>query len=173
MISQQLAAAIADQMVFELYSSYIYLGLAAGLDKLKLPGAAHWMRMQSEEELIHANLFFDYLTDQGADITLAPIGEAPTSVATPKEAFEKALAHEKKVTERIRNLCAIAMKDADFASLSYLNWFITEQVQEEKSVSEIIDKFEFACDAKPGLLFIDKELSLRAKPTVPAIAQGE
>ena len=93
MISKELAKAINEQMVFEMYSSYIYLGLAAGLERLKLPGAAHWMRMQVDEELIHANIFYNYLNDQEAEITLGAIDKVATKVKSAKEAFELALKH--------------------------------------------------------------------------------
>ena len=172
MISKELAKAINEQMVFEMYSSYIYLGLAAGLERLKLPGAANWMRMQVDEELIHANIFYNYLNDQEAEITLGAIDKVATKVKSAKEAFELALKHERIVTGRINQLCALAAKNNNYATMTFLNFFVTEQVQEEKSVQQIIDKYEFAGASKEALLFIDKDLALRAAPTVPAIAQN-
>lgn len=171
MISKELARAINDQMVFEMYSSYIYLGLSAALEKLKLPGAAHWMRMQVDEELIHANIFYNYLNDQEAEIELGKIDKVGTKVKSAKEAFELALKHERIVTGRINQLCALAMKSNQFATLTFLNFFVTEQVQEERSVQQILDKLALAENSKEALLFIDKDLALRAAPTVPAAAQ--
>lgn len=171
MLSKELAKAINDQMAFEMYSAYVYLGLSAGLEKLKLPGAAHWMRMQAEEELIHANLFYDYLNDQDAEVSLGAIDKVSSKVKTAKEAFELALKHERLVTGRINQLCALAAKNNNYATLNYLNFFVGEQVQEEKSVQQIIDKYELAENSKEALLFIDKDLALRAAPTTPTIGQ--
>ena len=96
MISKKLAKALNEQMVFEMYSSYIYLALAAALEKNKMPGAVHWMRMQADEELIHANIFFNYLTDQNAEIELDAIPKPAISAKTPLEIFQAALGHERE-----------------------------------------------------------------------------
>ena len=130
------------------------------------------MRMQVDEELIHANIFSNYLNDQEAEITLGAIDKVATKVKSAKEAFELALKHERIVTGRINQLCALAAKNNNYATMTFLNFFVTEQVQEEKSVQQIIDKYEFAGSSKEALLFIDKDLALRAAPTVPAIAQN-
>lgn len=170
MISKKLAKALNEQMVFEMYSSYIYLALAAALEKNKMPRAVHWMRMQADEELIHANIFFNYLTDQNAEIELDAIPKPAISAKTPLEIFQAALGHERLVSSRISKLAAQAMKENDFSTMTFLHFFITEQVQEERSVSNVIDKLEMAGSSREGLLFVDAELAARTAPVAPPSA---
>jgi len=170
MIEKKLSEALNDQMQFELFSAYVYLGFSAAFERLKLPGAAHWMKTQADEELIHANLFYSYLIDQEAEITLGEIGSASSKGKTALDLFERALKHEKVVTERINRLSALALKSESFATLTFLNYFLTEQIQEERSVQQIIDQLTLAGDSREALLFIDKELAARPAPTAPAAA---
>ena len=116
-------------------------------------------------------MFYDYLNDQDAEVSLGAIDKVSSKVKTAKEAFELALKHERLVTGRINQLCALAAKNNNYATLNYLNFFVGEQVQEEKSVQQIIDKYELAENSKEALLFIDKDLALRAAPTTPTIGQ--
>ena len=130
-MKKELASALNDQMVFELYSSYIYLGLAACLEKMKLPGAAHWMRIQVDEEIIHAGIFYNYLNDQSEDIVLDTIKKPELGkIRTPLDAFKEALKHEKLVTARINKLVELSIKSGGYATMAFLNFFVTEQVQE-------------------------------------------
>ena len=130
-MKKELASALNDQMVFELYSSYIYLGLAACLEKMKLPGAAHWMRIQVDEEIIHAGIFYNYLNDQSEDIVLDTIKKPEVGkIKTPLDAFKEALKHEKLVTARINKLVELSIKSGGYATMAFLNFFVTEQVQE-------------------------------------------
>ncbi len=169
MISKELGKALSSQMVFEMYSSYVYLGLAAKLEKMKMPGAAHWLRVQTDEELIHANFFYVYLNNQDAEIELSAIAKPELSkVSSPLQAFETALKHEHIVTERINALAALSLKMNDFSSLNFMNFFLSEQVQEEKSVRDILDKFNLADGAKEGLLLLDSELASRPAASLPA-----
>ncbi len=171
-MKKELANALSAQMVFELYSSYIYLGLASILEKLKLPGAAHWMRVQVDEEIIHAGIFYNYLNDQGENIVLDDIKKPELDgVRTPLAAFQQALKHEKLVTVRVNKLAEISLRSGEYATMAFLNYFVTEQVQEERSVQAIIDKLERAGDDEKALLFIDAELQNRPAATPPAAAQ--
>mgnify|MGYP004715018183 FL=1 len=171
-MKKELASALDDQMVFELYSSYIYLGLAACLEKMKLPGAAHWMRIQVDEEIIHAGIFYNYLNDQSEDIVLVTIKKPELGkIKTPLDAFKEALKHEKLVTARINKLVELSIKSGGYATMAFLNFFVTEQVQEERSVQTIIDKLERAGSDEKALLFIDAELQTRPAATPPAAAQ--
>lgn len=161
-MKKELASALNDQMVFELYSSYIYLGLTACLEKMKLPGAAHWMRIQVDEEIIHAGIFYNYLNDQSEDIVLDTIKKPELGkIRTPLDAFKEALKHEKLVTARINKLVELSIKSGGYATMAFLNFFVTEQVQEERSVQTIIDKLERAGSDEKALLFIDAELQTR------------
>ena len=169
-MKKELASALNDQMVFELYSSYIYLGLAACLEKMKLPGAAHWMRIQVDEEIIHAGIFYNYLNDQSEDIVLDTIKKPELGkIKTPLDAFKEALKHEKLVTARINKLVELSIKSGGYATMAFLNFFVTEQVQ-EFGASEV-HPFKRAGSDEKALLFIDAELQTRPAATPPAAAQ--
>lgn len=170
MISHVLAKGINQQMVFELYSAYLYLGLAATLEKMKLPGAAHWMKVQADEEMIHANGFYTYLVGQDAEVELEAIPKPEINADTPVAVFTAALKHEKLVSKRIEKLADLAMKERSFATSIFLNTFIMEQVEEERNVQVIVDKLSRVGDNQSALLFIDADLAARVLPagTSPA-----
>ena len=170
MLNGELTAALNDQMVFEISSAYIYLGMAAALERMNLPGCAHWMRIQADEELIHADIFYRYINDNSAAVELQAIPKPEFDSSGVLAVFKGALKHEKIVTSRIDKLAALAMKNNSFATLNFLNFFVTEQVQEEKSVQEIIDQLELAGNSKEALLFIDNKLAARAAATAPTAA---
>jgi len=172
MIEANLVKALCSQMNFELYSAYLYLAMAAQAEKLKLPGAANWMHMQAEEELIHANIFFQYLVDRECDIAFEAIAKPAYKASDVLGVFKSAGDHEKIVTKRIQDLAALAMKNGDFTTLNFLNFFLSEQIQEEKSVQQIVDKLELIGKSREGLLYLDNELAVRAKPTPPAAGAG-
>lgn len=172
MISHVLARGINQQMVFELYSAYLYLGLAAALEKMKLPGAAHWMKIQADEELIHANGFYTYLTGQDAEVDLETIQKPETSVDTPLAAFTAALKHEKLVSKKIDKLAELAAKERSYATTIFLNTFITEQIEEERNVQVILDKLSRVGDNQAALLFVDAELAARVPASGTASAPG-
>ena len=161
MISRELAKEISQQMVFELYSAYLYLGFAAALEKMNLPGAAHWMKIQADEELIHANGFYTYLTGQDAEVELETIQKPEMNADTPLAVFTAALKHEKLVSKRIDKLAELSVKEHSFATLVFLNVFVTEQVEEERNVQVVIDKLSRIGDNQSALLFIDAELATR------------
>lgn len=169
MMNEKLANALNTQMVYELYSAYIYLGLAARLEKMKLPGMARWMRIQADEELIHADIFYAYLISQEHDVELDAM-EKPdfSAIKTPIDSFRAALAHEESVTERINKEMAIALECGHFATVAFLNFFVTEQVEEERNPREIIEKLERAGNDERALLFLDAALAVRAPATRPA-----
>lgn len=170
MLSKEMQKAISDQINYEIFSGYTYLAMSAALEGLKLPGAAHWMRIQADEELIHANIFYTYMMDSDASIDFAAIAKPKFSAASALTIFSDALNHERIVTSRIKKLAALAMKEADFTTLTFLNFFLTEQVQEEKSAQQIIDRLTLGGESQQALLFIDAELALRPPATPPAAA---
>ncbi len=178
MISHELARGINQQMVFELYSAYLYLGLSAALEKLNLPGAAHWMKIQADEEMIHANGFYTYLVGQDAEIELEAIQKPEFNADSALATFMAALKHEKLVSKRIDKLAELSMKEHSYATLVFLNTFVAEQVEEERNVQTIIDKLTRIGDNQSALIFIDAELGKRVltpgtsttAPTSPAPA---
>ena len=161
-----LAKAFNDQIVLELESSLAYLQMAAYFEYASLKGLAAWMRVQSEEEHAHAMRFFDYVLDRGNAVTLGSPEAPPADFDSPLSVFRTALSQEQKVSESISTLYAKASQAADVASFPLLQWFLTEQVEEESTVSEIIDQLELIADDGAALLLLDRELGTRT--TTPA-----
>ncbi len=166
-IDDKMAAALSDQMVYELYSAYIYLALAAEMEFRKFPGAAHWLRTQADEERFHADLFYQHLNNRGAKIEFGDIKKPVFKVATPSEAFELALGHEFTVTQRIHALMSQALKLSDFPTVNFLQFFVAEQVQEERSAEQVLDRLKLAGKNSEALVFVDAELAARAAATPP------
>lgn len=153
--------ALNEQIQKEFYSAYLYLAMAAYCEAKNLPGAAKWMRVQAQEETGHGLKFFDYLNDRGARVTLKAIGQPPAEFSSLLDVFQKALAHEQEVTRSIGQLYALATKENDYATQATLQWFITEQVEEEKSASLIVEQLKLAGESKGTLLMLDHHLGKR------------
>ncbi len=168
MFSQRLQDAINDQINAEYYSAYLYLAMAAYLEYKDLPGMAHWMRMQYEEEVFHALKFFDFMNDRGARVILKAIEAPPTDFGSVEDIFAQVLAHEQHVTALIHNLYKLAVEENDYPTQTLLQWFIDEQVEEEKSASDVLARVRMVKDYPPGILLIDQELAQRPAPTPPA-----
>jgi ferritin len=160
-LGKDLEKAFNDQIHLELASSYAYLGLSAWFETQSLPGMAHWMRLQSEEEHEHAMKFYRFVVDRDGAVTLGALDGPSTSFASPLDAFEHSLAHERKVTSAINALYAKATEAQDFSSLPLLGWFVNEQVEEEATVSQIIEDLRRIGDNQHALLMLDRELGAR------------
>ena len=171
MLSKKLQDAINAQIRDELYSAYLYLSMAAYSEEANLSGLAHWMRLQSQEEVSHAMKFFDYVNERGGTVKLTVIDGPKTEWKSPLEAFEDAYNHEVKVTGLINSLVEMAMKTNDYATLQMLQWFVEEQVEEESSADEVVQKLKLAKDAPGALFMIDNELATRV--FVPPTAEGK
>lgn len=141
MISNKMAEALNEQINAELRSAYLYLAMSLDADSKALRGVANWFYIQWLEEQDHARIFQKYMIDQDAVVELKPIGNVPTTWKSPLEMFRQALEHEKNVTAMIKELVKISYKECDLETLSRLQWFIDEQVEEEASVREQIDAF--------------------------------
>lgn len=161
MFSQKLQDAIGEQVNAEMYSAYIYLSMSAYFQGQNLPGFAHWMRLQYEEEMMHALKLFDYVADRGGQVALKAIAAPPAGFGSPLEIFEKALAHEQKVTGLIHNLYKLALDEADYPTQMLLQWYVDEQVEEEKNASEAVANLQRIGDFGPGLLMLDREMGAR------------
>ena len=161
MINEAMRDAMNQQIQAELYSSYIYLSMAAYYESLNLPGFAHWMRLQSQEELEHAMKFFDHINERGGRVELLAIDAPPAEFESPVAAFRMAYEHERKVTRLIHDLYKLAIEQNDFPALSMLQWFVDEQVEEENSTLAVVEKLEMIGDNKMGLFMIDRELGQR------------
>ena len=166
MFTEKVQKAMNDQIHHELESAYIYLSMAAYFESENFPGFAHWMKMQFEEEMLHTFRFYDYIHSRGAKVTLQTIEAPPKDYKSPLAAFEKSLAHEQKITADIHNLYSLAIEDKDYPSLSFLQWFIDEQVEEEEHVSGVVEDIKRVSGSDQGLLMLDRELGQRLTPSV-------
>ena len=163
MLNSKLQEALNKQVNAELYSSYLYLSMSNYLAQQNLNGAASWMRMQAQEELTHAMKVFDYIHARGSSVTLAAIEQPPAEWNSALDVFEKAYEHEQKVTKMINHLVDLAIAEKDHASHNMLQWFISEQVEEEESIKSIVERLKLISNAPGALLIMDKELGMRAQ----------
>lgn len=161
MISKNLEEALVKQLNKEFHSAYIYLGMSAYCSKEGFNGAASWFLIQYQEEVAHGMKMFKYLEDQGAEITLPEIKGVKVEYKSLLDVFKKSLAHEQSMTRNLNILSDIAMKEKDHATYNLLQWYVTEQVEEEATVGEIIDHIKLVGDNGYGLYTIDKELASR------------
>ena len=153
--------AINEQIKHEFYSAYVYLSMAGSFEVANLPGFGHWMREQYEEETGHALKFFDFLLDRGESVQLLPLEGPPHAFRSPLDTFEQALEHEKEITSRIHELYDLSVQEGDYPAQVLLNWFVTEQVEEEKVATEIVERLRMADDDSAALLLLDRELGER------------
>lgn len=161
MISEKLQDAINDQITFEISSGIVYKAMAAYFGGEDLPGFAHWMETQYQEELFHSEKFAEYVNDAGGRVMYLAIEEPKNDYDSPLHAFETALKHEQLVTSRINNLMSIAKDENDFAAQISLQWFITEQVEEEATFGQLIAELKRVQDDGRGLIMLDRELAQR------------
>lgn len=161
MFSQVMQDAINEQINLELFSSYSYLAMAAWCQHEQFTGCAHWMRLQSEEEKIHAHKLYDFLLARNCKVILRPIAQPELEFASLLQIFEKALVQEQRVTAQIDKLYELAFQEKAFAALVELEWFITEQVEEEKTAREIVHKFHMVQNDPASLLDLDRDLAQR------------
>lgn len=158
MLSQTVLTAMNDQIKYEFQAAFLYLSMSAYLEALDLPGAAAAMRQQSDEEMDHAMKFFDYINDRGSRVVLQALEQPQTDFASPLAAFQAALGHEQKVTGLINSIYAAAVQEKDFASQQFLDWFVSEQVEEEKSAGLRVARWKMA-EGHPGaMLLLDHEM---------------
>lgn len=162
-LSKQMQDALNAQIREELYSSYLYLAMASYCQSLNLGGFAHWMRVQSQEELAHGLKFFDYIEDRGGRVLLQAIDQPAAEFAGPVDVFQKTLAHEQHITGRIHALFGQALEEKDFASTGFLQWFVDEQVEEEKNATDILNWLKMTGDKGQGLIMVDRHLAGRGE----------
>ena len=161
MLNPKMQDAINEQVNWELYSGYLYLSMAAQFAEIGMPGGQNWMTVQYQEELSHAQKLFDYVITRGGRMTLEAIMKPPTQWDGGLAMFKEALAHEELVTSRIHDLASLALELKDHATYNFLQWFIAEQVEEEESAGDMVQKFTMAGEHPAGLYQLDKELQAR------------
>lgn len=160
-LSKAMQDALNEQIREELASAYIYLSMAAYCESINLRGFAHWMQAQSNEEMAHAMKFYGYVHERGGRVVLEALEQPPVEFAGPVDVFEKTLGHEQYITSRIHKLYALASEENDYASLSILQWFVDEQVEEESNAGEILDILKMIGDKGQGLFMLDRQLAAR------------
>ena len=161
MINKSLQDAMNDQINKELYSSYLYLSMAAFLEEKNLPGFAHWMRIQEAEECEHVMKFYDYMVERGGRVTLKAIDAPKNEWKSTLELAEEVAAHEAMVTASIYSLYELALKEKDYPTQIMLQWFISEQVEEEKNAAEIVSNLKLIEDRGTAILMLDHRLAKR------------
>lgn len=165
MLNPKIEEAFNKQINAELFSEYLYLAMAAYFESQGLKGMAHWMRMQAQEEHVHAMKFFDFINERGGRVALTAIDTPQAEWSSALAVFEGAYEHECKVTALINGLVNLATSEKDHAANVFLQWFVTEQVEEEASATEVVDKLKLAGDNGGMLFMIDRELGQRTPPS--------
>ncbi|MEF2146028.1 MAG: ferritin [Desulfovibrionaceae bacterium] len=160
MLSPKMEAAINEQIKWEFFSGYLYLSMSAYFADLGLPGIAKWMEAQYQEEVFHAMKMFRYVNESGGRVTLQSIDQPQHEWKSPLDCFEFSLNHERLVTRRINDLATLAQEEKDHATFIFLQWFISEQVEEEDTFGDVVSKLKLVGDGG-GLFMLDRDLGLR------------
>ena len=163
MLSEKLQNAINEQIKNELYSAYLYLAMSAHFEAGSLPGFAKWTRIQAKEETEHAMKFFDFVNDRGGHVELKAIDAPPMTFGEPLEVYKEILAHERKVTAMIYKLYEVALVEKDYPAQILLQWYINEQVEEEKNAGLVVDQLQMAEDRRGTLVNLDHQIGKRGE----------
>jgi ferritin len=161
MLSEKMEKAFNQQINAETFSSYLYMSMAAWAEDRQLAGFAHWLKVQAQEEMTHALKLWNFVNERGGRVLLTAIDAPDTEWDNPLAMAEAVLEHERKVTGLINDLMDLAMQERDHASISFLQWFVDEQVEEEASVDEIIGKLKMVENTQGGIYMLDKEMGGR------------
>jgi ferritin len=162
MIKEKMQKALNKQLNEELYSSYIYLSMAAFFESENLSGFSHWMRIQSQEEYMHAMKIYDYIHRADGKVTLQKIDAPKSSWKTPQDVFQDQYKQEQEVTKSINEIVDLSIEEKDHATHNFMQWFISEQVEEESSALKLLEKMKLIGDNRNGLFLFDHELAQRA-----------
>ena len=163
MINARIEKALNHQINHEFTNAYTYLAIAAWCANQNLPGFAHWLQVQHQEELGHGLKLFEFVLDRGGTVELDAVGKPKAAYSTPKDAFAAALKLEQTTTTLINKLYALAVEEKDYATQSRLQWFVDEQVEEEKNTSAVLATLEMAGESKGTILMLDHQLGKRGK----------
>jgi ferritin len=163
MLKENVEKALNEQINAELYSAYLYQAMAAYFEDKSLGGFARWMDLQAEEEMAHARKIYDFVNERGGRVILEGIDKPKNEWDSNLEVFEDSLAHEEKITAMINDLVSLAAEEKDYATHSFLQWFVDEQVEEEDNVGEIVDKLKLAGGSAQSLFMMDDKLGARTE----------
>ncbi len=167
MLNERMEKALNEQVQAEFFSAYLYLSISAHFETLNLAGFAHWTRLQYEEERGHALKLFDYINERGGNAKLQAIDQPAHDWDSPLAAFTEILSHERMITERINNLVNIAIEVSDHATVAMLQWFVSEQVEEEAQADQNVQELTLIKDSPSGLFMLNRELKLRTLTEEP------
>jgi len=172
MLSEKMQEALNGQLNKEMYSAYLYMAMSAYSTYTGLKGFANWFMVQYQEEMTHAMKIYSYINDQGGPVKLMAIKQPATEFKSPLDMFEKTLEHEKFITKSINELVDLAIAKKDHATNIFLQWYVTEQIEEEGNDNEIIARLKLVGEDGNGLLIVDKELAMRVFTPPPASEEG-
>jgi ferritin len=161
MLDAKIAKALNGQINAELYSAYLYYSMSAWFDSKSLSGFASWMQAQAQEEMYHVTKFYAYINERGSRVIMEAIDKPQIDWESPLEVFEHVVRHEEMVTALINKLVDLALDERDHASNNFLQWFVSEQVEEEASVSAVRDRLKLVGDDSAGMFALDMELGKR------------
>ncbi len=161
MLKKKILKALTRQVNEEMYSGYLYLSMESYFHSMSLAGFATWMRVQAQEELCHGMKLYDFVNERGGRILLETINRPDSKWETPLAVFEQVMAHEEKVTVLINELMDLAIAEQDHATKIFLQWFVSEQVEEEASVGDVLNKLRLIQNDSSGLFMLDAELAKR------------
>lgn len=163
MINEKIQQAFNEQINHEIGSAYIYLSMASYFHSQNLDGMASWMKEQAKEEMAHAMKLFDHIIDRDGNVVLGAIEKPKTQWSTPLDAWKDAYKHEQFITGRINTLLKLSNAETDFASGPLLNWFVSEQIEEEAQTLKIVQQLEMVGSSGAGLIMLDKQLGKRVE----------
>lgn len=172
MLSQNMQKAFNGQINKEMYSAYLYMAMSAHTAEVGLKGFANWLMVQFHEEMLHAMKFYEFVQSRGGSVELQAIEQPPAQWKNPLEMFEKVLEHEQFVTKSINDLVDLAREEHDHASEIFLQWYVTEQVEEEESANDIITQLKLVGDSPQGIMMLDKDLSQRMTSVPTDFSKG-
>lgn len=161
MLSKTIQSALNEQIKQEFFASHLYLAMSAYFETISLPGFARWMRAQSDEEREHALKFFDYINDREGSVELQALDQPPGEFQSPLDVFQQALEHERRVSAMIHRIYELAVRENDYPTQTFLQWFIDEQVEEEKNASQVVEQLKLTGGNSAALLMLDRELAAR------------
>jgi ferritin len=164
-LSETMQNALNDHLNQEFYASYLYLSMSAYCESISLPGFAHWLRVQSQEEYSHALKLFDFVNDREGRVVLHPIAQPTIEFNSALDVMQQTLEHERHVSQLINQLYDTAIKEEDYATQVHLQWFISEQVEEEKAASDLVDHLKLIGNQGDALLMLDREMATRTLAT--------
>ena len=170
MLNAEIEEALGKHLNAEIYSSHLYYSMSAYFESLSLGGFARWMRIQALEELSHVQKFFDYVHERGGRLHMQAVDAPPVEWESPLACFKAVYDHEVEVSTLINGLMDLAIAKSDHATVNFLQWFIGEQVEEEASADEVVQKLRLVENTQGGIFLLDQELAKRTYTVPPELA---